>query len=92
MSYYDTCRGTVILPDGRPVHAVLRGHVLPAPDYWADGKEPLDMEWADGTPLEADDYNAEMVVGGKPYYLHEWVTEQLEQHGKWELADYDPYD
>lgn len=87
---WDTYRGTYTLPDGRQVNAVLHGYVLPAPDYWEDApKDALDIEWIDGTPLEADDYNTELTVNGKPYYLHEWVVEQLVAHGEFEYGGYD---
>lgn len=92
MSGWDTYRGTITLPDGRQVKAVLRGSARPAPDYWDDAPgECLDIEWMDDTPLDADEYNAELTVDGKPYYLHEWVVEQLVVSGEFEygVADYD---
>lgn len=65
----------ITLPDGRKVDAQVTatyeydtngGDVTGSTLCWVDNEEEL----------TADECNEELVIGGKPYYLHEYVIEQ----------------
>jgi hypothetical protein len=71
----------VELPDGRKVQATLKG--CNERDVNAFVETDLNIEWLDGRPLTADEYNIDF---GR-YYLHEWVAEQLHKSTKWSYSD-----
>lgn len=92
---YDTYTGVIMLPDGREVKAILRGTVLPAPDYWDDApKDALTIEWVAGDELTTDEYNIEFAIKDMPIgiYLHEYVVEKLIAEGTFEYGYEEPAD
>lgn len=78
--------GNVTLPDGCEVHAVEKW--IYEPETNGGDQVSLEIEWPDGKPLEAEEYN-ELIMPG--YFLHEYVSEQLAKTGKTEEDYYDPF-
>jgi len=66
----------VKLPDGRIVCASLYGYT--DRDVNAFIETDLEIEWPDGTPLTAVEYNMEI---SERFYLHEWVSDKLLERG-----------
>ena len=73
------------LPDKRRVKATLKGYNDNSVNAFEETS--LEIEWLDGEPLTADEYNLRI---GNSYFLHEWVTEQLCNGGKWEPSSFEP--